>query len=568
MADEFTFHQSQAEQQTHFQFESRQYVWISDQNSGSYPNGQLTFDLSSIANSGKYVDFSQSYLTIPLVMHLNQTSVNSSGENSWALSLKNGFHQLINSISVEITNCQVVSLTSFSNLDINYKLISKSSFEDVQNLQTTMGFTKDTAESISYRGQASQTALGELNNVIADALFSPTNVFGGALNVNKGRQQRMVNTSFNPNDTKAANFCNQSSCNSVAKNYCNLATGAAATDTLYYITATIPLRFLHDIFVKLPLSKGIYMRLIVNTNTQCISTIGTTYNSTGPVYNFSSVSTSSQNGVFPCMISPVGAVGGGSGFNTTTASDTVKVGLGICKSPISATQVHPTMSQCRIYCCMYSMSPPYEEAYLLSTPTKKVLYNDILSFQVLNIAPQGTVSQILTNGISRLRYLLIHPVLSATVNGTSNLLNASTYTAGIAVGSPMNSPFSSCPGTTCPFSFVTNFNVLISGTNLYQSSLNYGFEHWLQENRSSNAVNGGLSHGLSSGIISQQEYEAGYGFIFCDLSRKISQSSDDISRSVQLVFTNASNLMMDYYCILGYEREIVISTSTGALVSD
>ena len=568
MADEFTFHQSQAEQQTHFQFESRQYVWISDQNSGSYPNGQLTFDLSSIANSGKYVDFSQSYLTIPLVMHINQTSVNSSGENSWALSLKNGFHQLINSISVEITNCQVVSLTSFSNLDINYKLISKSSFEDVQNLQTTMGFTKDTAESISYRGQASATGLGELNNVIADSLFTPTNVYGGALNVNKGRQQRMVNTSFNPNDTKASNFVNASSCNSVAKNYVNLATAAAATDTLYYITATIPLRFLHDIFVKLPLSKGIYMRLIVNTNTQCISTIGTTYNSTGPVYNFSSVSTSSQNGVFPCMISPLTAAGGGSGFNTSAANDTVKVGLGICKSPISATQVHPTMSQCRIYCCMYSMSPPYEESYLLSTPTKKVLYNDILSFQVLNIAPQGTVSQILTNGISRLRYLLIHPVLSATVNGTATLLNASTYTAGIAVGSPMNSPFSSCPGTTCPYSFVTNFNVLISGTNLYQSSLNYGFEHWLQENRSSNAVNGGLSHGLSSGIISQQEYEAGYGFIYCDLSRKISQSSDDISRSVQLVFTNASNLMTDYYCILGYEREIVISTSTGALVSD
>ena len=567
MSDEYTFHQSQSEQQTHFQFESRQYVWISDQNSGSYPNGQLTFDLSSIANSGKYVDFSQSYLTIPLVMHLNQTSVNSKGENSWALSLKNGFHQLINSISVEITNCQVVSLTSFSNLDINYKLISKSSFEDAQNLQTTMGFTKDTAESISYRGQASATGLGELNNVIADALFTPTNVYGGALNVNKGRQQRMVNTSFNPNDTKAANFCNQSSCNSVAKNYCNLSTSAAATDTLYYITATIPLRFLHDIFVKLPLSKGIYMRLIVNTNTQCISTIGTTY-AAGPIYNFATVSTSSQNGVFPCMISPIAAAEAGSGFNTTTASDTVKVGLGICKSPISATQVHPTMSQCRIYCCMYSMSPPYEEAYLLSTPTKKVLYNDILSFQVLNIAPQGTVSQILTNGISRLRYLLIHPVLSATVNGTATLLNASTYTAGIAVGSTMNSPFSSCPGTTCPFCFVSNFNVLISGTNLYQSSLNYGFEHWLQENRSSNAVNGGLSHGLSSGIISQQEYEAGYGFIYCDLSRKISQSSDDISRSVQLVFTNASNLMTDYYCILGYEREIVISTSTGALVSD
>jgi hypothetical protein len=436
-----------------------------------------------------------------------------------------------------------------------------------------MGFTKDSAESMQYSSGASSTTvgfstgIGECNNVVKDSLFNPTNVFSGALSVNKGRQQRMINTSFNPNDTKVAGFVNQASCNSVAKNYCNLSTSAAATDTLYYITATIPLRFLHDIFVKLPLSKGIYMRLIVNTNTQCISTVGSLYVNT-PTYGFNSLSTSSQNGVFPCMLSPVGAVGSGTGFNTSTANDTIKIGLGIARSPISATQVHPTMSQCRIYCCMYTMSPPYEEAYLLSTPTKKVLYNDILSFQVLNIAPQGTVSQILSNGISRLRYLLIHPLLSASVNGSSTVLNQSTFTAGFGPVGPMNSPFSSAPGTTAPFAFVTNFNVLISGTNLYQSSLNYGYEHWLQENRASNAVNGGLSHGLSSGIISQQEYEAGYGFIYCDLSRKISQSADDISRSVQLVFTNASNLCTDYYCILGYEREIVISTSTGALVSD
>lgn len=564
MADEFIFDQSQQQQSTEFQFESRQYVWISDQNSGSYPNGQVTFDLSSIANSGKYLDCKNSYITVPLVMHLNQTSVNSAGENAWALSLKNGFHQLINSMSVEITNCQVVSLTSFSNLDINYKLISKSSFEDMQNLQTTLGFTKDTAESIQYNGAANSVGLGETNNVIKDTIFNPTNGYQGSLNQNKGRQQRMVNTSFNPVDTKAASFVTTTACNTVSKNYCNLPTGGQ-TDTVYYITATIPLRYLHDIFNKLPLAKGIYMRLLLNLNTQCISTITTTYNGTGPVYNFATVSTSSQNGVFPAMISPLTA---GQGFITTTANDTVKVGLGICKSPISSTVTHPTMSQCRIYAAMYTLTPPYEEAYLLSTPTKKILYNDILSFQVLNIAPGGNVSQILTNGISRLRYLLIHPVLSSSTNGSATVLNQSTYTAGVGQIGPMNSPFSSCPGTTAPYAFVSNFNVLISGSNLYQSSLNYGFERWLQENRGSNAVNGGLSQGLSSGIISQQEYEAGYGFVYCDLSRKISQASDDISRSVQLVFTNSSNLQLDYYCIIGYEREIVLSTSTGALVSD
>ena len=127
----------------------------------------------------------------------------------------------------------------------------------------------------------------------------------------------------------------------------------------------------------------------------------------------------------------------------------------------------------------------------------------------------------------------------------------------------MISPFSSAPATCAPCSFITNFNVLLSGTNLYQSNINYRFENWLQENRQSNAVNGGLSLGLSSGLLSQSDFENGYGFVYVDLSRKISQASDDISRSIQVVGTNNSAVCIDYYCIIAYERQISLSTSTG-----
>ena len=113
---------------------------------------------------------------------------------------------------------------------------------------------------------------------------------------------------------------------------------------------------------------------------------------------------------------------------------------------------------------------------------------------------------------------------------------------------------------------ISNFNVLISGTALYQSNLQYGFEHFLQEIRQSNALNGGLQMGLSSGILSQQEYESAYHYVFVDLSRKSNSANDDISRSIQVVFNNAANYSMDYYYILGYEREITVSTQTGSLV--
>lgn len=61
------------------------------------------------------------------------------------------------------------------------------------------------------------------------------------------------------------------------------------------------------------------------------------------------------------------------------------------------------------------------------------------------------------------------------------------------------------------------------------------FEHWLQEIRGSNSLNGGIPIGLCSGLISQADYESGYPFIYVDLSRRASQANDDISRSIQIV---------------------------------
>ena len=134
--------------------------------------------------------------------------------------------------------------------------------------------------------------------------------------------------------------------------------------------------------------------------------------------------------------------------------------------------------------------------------------------------------------------------------------------------SPMNSPFSSAPGTCLPYGggAVSSFNVLISGSNLYQANIDYGWQEFLTEVRGSKGLNGGLSTGLSSGLIGQSDWENGYGWVYADLSRKVSQASDDVSRSYQVLFTNNSNVQCDYIIIIGYEREIGISLANGSLV--
>jgi hypothetical protein len=93
-------------------------------------------------------------------MNLNMPSSTGDKENVFACSLKNGFHQLINSMSVEVTNCQVCNLTSFSNLDINYRLLSTCSLEDERNFLPSINFHKNTAESIYYTDVSGTTGLG------------------------------------------------------------------------------------------------------------------------------------------------------------------------------------------------------------------------------------------------------------------------------------------------------------------------------------------------------------------------------------------------------------------------
>ena len=74
MADEYTFAKSLAPQDTEFEFDTRQFVFIPDQNNSAYPNGQVQFDLAGLSNSGKFVDWSQSVIQVPLVLNVHSSA--------------------------------------------------------------------------------------------------------------------------------------------------------------------------------------------------------------------------------------------------------------------------------------------------------------------------------------------------------------------------------------------------------------------------------------------------------------------------------------------------------------
>jgi len=563
MADETTFQTSVQPQETVFDFESRQFAWLPDSNNGSYSNGQIIWDAASLANSGKFIDWSQSMIAIPLVLNVNLGAVGVaavSAEQAFTASLKNGYHQLINSLSVELSNSSVVNLTQLSGLDINYKLLTTCSREDELSFLPSINFSKDTAESFQYQAAAANlNGIGECNNQIKAETFNPASGWGEtSFNQNTGRLERMKNTSFDPSttlNTAAKNYTSEAATKATAKNYVAYTT----TNVTYFILATIPMKILHDIFRKLPLAMGTYARIICNTHASCSATVGT--GAAGVTYT--SCTSSTQNGVLPFMLSPAGTGNGALYKTDATSTITATMGIG------SAAGLSHVIQQARLYACLYTMSPIYMEKYLSLAPTKKVLYNDILQFSSSVIQSGGALNQILTNSISRPRYLLGIPFLAGSINGSADI-RATSFLNGAIAGataiSTLASPFSTAPATCLPLHAISNFNVLVSGSAIYQSNYQYKFEHFLQEVRSSNALNGGVTLGMTSGLLSQTDWENSYGYIYVDLSRKSGQAQDDVGRSIQVQLNNIGPTAVEYLFFIGYEREITISTSTGALV--
>ncbi len=552
MADSFALQSSLEQQAQEHLMQNRQFVYIADSNSSSY-NQSLLFDCAGLSNSGKYLDCGQSFITIPLVLTMTATTgnlKNVSGENAFACSLKNGYSNLIHSMNIQCTNNSVVSTMSYSNLPINFTTLTSMSTDDEQNLGDSIGFRKDDVLSQTYKSGSSTQGLGECNNQIAPSVFNPSSGFGlSGTTQNKGRLARMLNTSYDPVITGES----LQSVSSSGKNFAQRDTlGVLGKTVNHFITANVPLSVLSDFFKKFPLCKGMYLQITLNLNVGCTTQI-TIDNGI-----YTAVSTSSQNNAVPYMISPCG-VGSGLDITGTTPATGIELSIAIARNSINKsgiTYTHPSLTSCRFYACMFDLSPSSEQAYLSKTGgSKRIVYTDFQTYQTLAIPAGGNFSQILTNGLARGRRVVGFPQISSTAN----------YAGVGSTISTMASPFSSSPCTTAK-NPITNYNILLSGSNLYQQNYNYSWEQFQQELRKTNSINGGSSIGLSSGIISQNDFENGYRFLVSDISRSASEATDNVSKSIQVIGTNSGDKAIDIYWCIFYEREIEVDLATGSLI--
>lgn len=550
MADQAIYELSTSTEIEPHQFIQKEVSWVQDTNSGSYTS-QINFDTSSFSNSGKWMSMRESYFVIPVVVALkSSTDITGVTLNPYIASLKSGFHHLIDSFQVQYNNTTVVQQTNYINLLTHFKIMSTWSSDDVQKYGASIGFFKDDATSGAYAGAANASGDGISNNRVfyTSPVYTAAATVGN--NINSGLLDKLQTQCYfaaaaslgglgefytNPTATGMANFTNNGG-------------GAAARIYYWSLLARIRLCDLSDFFKQIPLLKGSYYRFTLTVNT---GSVNITSVAAGPTLAFTSINQSSGN-TFPVIVSSSAAsqpsntlVAGAAGGVLTFAAGIGSVSLG------GVSVQNNILSSCRLYVPTYTMNYTFEEQYVKMYPTQTVEYEDATVYRVNSITAGSTFQNLLTNGVANPTQLVVIPITNSASNGA------------VAV-SELQSPFSSCPGTTMPLAAIQNFQVQLASKNVFENQEQYDFEAYLNE-LAKTGINGGQVSGLSSGLLSQKDFQYLYRYYIADLGRRLPQD-DAYPKSIQIQGINATAKIMDLVIFLLARKVVTISTIDGALI--
>jgi len=371
------------------------------------------------------------------------------------------------------------------------------------------------------------------------------------------------------------------------------------------IIANVYLKHLHSFFNMCPLLKGVFMKMTLNLNnaSSTIKVAGTSSSVTGLICS-SGLGCSAVSvpigGVNPIMVASAGLFEGcdalisNSLTNVSTAAGTAVTtfvtNLSVGGSCLDQTILSSITSglgtnasrSVYLYIPAYTFNPVFEQAYL-SSPVKQIKYTDIYQYQILNVAAGQTFNNLITNGIANIRSILLLPFYSASGAITNlagigaaasgnTILNTklqitNSVNTGFVSGVPVwQSPFDPAgTGPTSPLSHITNFNVQVSGQNAIYNLQKYNFEQFNNQLYGQNAVNGGLTDGLTSSLIDRQAFDMEYCYYYVNIERMLPVETS-VPKSIQVIGQNMSSRAMDYWVFIEYGVEISIDALTGARV--
>lgn len=544
-SDKFILEDALASKDNDVFFNQKKWNYIVDatSNAGVFTN-QIQFNLNTLASQGQWVNLSEAYIQFPVRTRIwNPTGSAQTPAAAGVLStvLKNGFHHMIDSVSIVLDNTTIQMNQNFENVNATFKILTEWDANQLSQLAPTLGFST-TLDDFPSSGAATG-----LNNLPLTTLVPSTRGFDLSTSSNTAIPQRQYEQNIDITNA-TANVLNgivgATNARNIGKSSVQSAgaTSVAAGADAYvqYVLATVRLSDLSDSISKLPPIKNLRGFVYVNYNGGQVN-FTTSSSSTITSWSYSSI----QGRSMPAMIQNVATTGfqPASGATNTWALECTVSG----QTSSNLSSVQPPINYARLVAPYYSANPEIDSAL---SQSKKIYYNErfINNFTCGgNTSFNGTI----TPGIVNPKRLILVPYfnLQATTVATQSL----TY-------QPYQSPFETAPATTSVYPVLRNLQCTVGNVPMFLNPVNMDYETFLNE-VSNIGIDGGQNNELASGLINQRLWSQLYRFYTIDISRRLT-SEDGSSKGIQISFDNATNFPIQVFAFVLYERQFTVDTAS------
>ena len=556
-------------------FTDKQWDYRQDQNQGVYATGsgmtQVSFDLNNMFDSSSFVDISEMYLTIPIILSAAYATAlatidpaASSSANFSLLALKSGYQHLIHQMSITSNGKTVSDMQGFVNIVKHWKLLSSMSATDLKNLAPSLGLseTLDNERSVQWVTAAAVTkrGVGLCNNqAFIGTVSTDTQVTASAAQnagtTNGALQKRVSRIIDTTTKGKAYNNIVDTITTPARLNTEIKPNFVITGNNMYwYDVAIIPLKYINDYINKAGIVRRADLKLVIWVNTgTCTCTVA---NAGTADVNYSAFSSSFSN-TLPYTINHVPAAMADGGVPNTTVliatalsiARPTTTSLGTAAVNLSGGAAH-AMPACRIYYSKIKLDPVKALTFVQENTAKEIVFENYYFNQYPNIASNNSFSSLVQSGVKNPIGLLVIPFIS-------------NVTAGVA-WNQYASPWDTSPATYAPLS-LTNLNVNLGNANVLASSYNYTYENFLQQIVGAESLTSS-DIGVNVGLISQSWWEMNRVY-YIDLARARSADKESL-RSISLSFSNNSLVAIDLMVFTIFLDKVTMNIETGIVIRD
>jgi hypothetical protein len=239
-----------------FDVVGRRTLYIPDANQGSYSQ-ELVYDLASVSNSGAWIDWSRSVLSVPIALQCTKSAADTGdvAENAFIMGLKRGDYSILEGLRIEHSGQEIVSLQRSQMSRIGVEILEGFGESDVK-LAAEYGYVREDGSKVSaFQSSASAYGLGNIATAAADGTGLRPSVYGMP-----GRMQRLRSV-FNPVSDSRHDDGSGARKQAFSDSRVSIVAEQTTTQTTTFLMLRLPLDCLHEYFKTAPLHRNSVCRI-------------------------------------------------------------------------------------------------------------------------------------------------------------------------------------------------------------------------------------------------------------------------------------------------------------------